>query len=131
VRSKSGSLSCLRGERGPAYGRRVCTQAHPGLLSALTSAPRLSSPPPAARAALLSSLLCSARGARGASRRVACERARRVPGPRMRASPRRGDRDAKETRAAFKLAAAKRINSPGPLDLLIRAAVAFLRGLDR
>lgn len=43
----------------------------------------------------------------------------------------RGDRDAKETRAAFKLAATKRINSPGSLDLLIRAAVAFLRGLDR
>jgi len=44
---------------------------------------------------------------------------------------RRGDRDAKATRAAFKLAAMKRINSPGSLDLLIRAAVAFLRGLDR
>lgn len=43
----------------------------------------------------------------------------------------RRDRDAKETRAAFKLAATKRINSPGSLDLLIRAAVAFLRGLDR
>jgi len=43
----------------------------------------------------------------------------------------RGDRDAKATRAAFKLAAMKRINSPGSLDLLIRAAVAFLRGLDR
>lgn len=70
---------------------------------------------------------------RGALRCVACERA----GPAVRApasldgAQRRGDRDAKGTRAAFKLAAAKRINSPGSLDLLIRAAVAFLRGLDR
>ena len=53
--------------------------------------------------------------------------------PRTPPSPytARRDRDAKETRAAFKLAATKRINSPGSLDLLIRAAVAFLRGLDR
>lgn len=53
--------------------------------------------------------------------------------PRAPPSPytARRDRDAKETRAAFKLAATKRINSPGSLDLLIRAAVAFLRGLDR
>lgn len=53
--------------------------------------------------------------------------------PRTSPSPytARRDRDAKETRAAFKLAATKRINSPGSLDLLIRAAVAFLRGLDR
>lgn len=52
-------------------------------------------------------------------------------GLRVRPPAPRRDRDAKETRAAFKLAATKRINSPGSLDLLIRAGVAFLRGLDR
>lgn len=64
--------------------------------------------------------------------RVSVCGARGTGPPRLRdAAQHRGDRDAKGTRAAFKLAAAKRINSPGSLDLLIRAAVAFLRGLDR
>lgn len=97
----------------------------PGLLSTLTSAPFSASsssplPPPSIFAVQFCSPL------RGASRRVGSARG---TGPRV--SGRRGDRDAKGTRAAFKLAAAKRINSPGSLDLLIRAAVAFLRGLDR
>ena len=56
---------------------------------------------------------------------------RTFPSPPPYETVPRRDRDAKETRAAFKLAATKRINSPGSLDLLIRAAVAFLRGLDR
>lgn len=113
----------------------VYTQGHPGSLSTLTSALSLFIP----RAFALCkfegrSLFLFSFCSRGASRRVACDRARaRGTGPphaRLR-TPRRGDRDAKETRAAFKLAAAKRINSPGSLDLLIRAAVAFLRGPDR
>ena len=36
----------------------------------------------------------------------------------------------KEIPRAFKLAASKRINSPRTLDLLIRAVLAFLRGLE-
>jgi len=110
----------------------TCTQAYPSLLSTLTSAPsrtRFSLP------SLLYSPYNSISPSRGLAIRCvwACEvrdTAIRAPAS-LDSAQRRGDRDAKGTRAAFKLAAAKRINSPGSLDLLIRAAVAFLRGLDR
>lgn len=102
--------------------QNVYVATYPGWFSARTSA--LSSPPASSASSFsVRHDVCTLYAVRSS---VYTHGGLRVRPP---APPR--DRDAKETRAAFKLAATKRINSPGSLDLLIRAGVAFLRGLDR